>query len=297
MSPTDLVRLSRPRQWVKNVFVLAPLLFSGRLGNAVHLENAFLAFASFCLLSGAVYAINDVADARADRAHPRKRLRPVASGRVSPAVALALAAFLAAVGLALAYVLPGPDLPGPVVWVGAAYLANSLLYCLWLKYRVIVDVLLIAIGFVLRLLAGCAAISVVPSSWILVCGFSLALVLGFGKRRTEVANLSGRGDYREVLGIYDEAKLNMLVGICTAVCLMSYMLYTVAPETAQLHGTQNLVYTVPFVAYGLFRYAFKVMEGKGDGPTDILLRDPAFFAIGAIWAGSVVAVLYLDRLF
>src|SRR5262249_33704356 len=153
---------------------------------------------------------------------------------------------------------------------------NSLAYCLVLKHKVIVDVLMIATGFVLRILAGCSAIDCQASTWILVCGFSLALLLGFGKRRAELVRVRQRHGFRPALENYDNAKLDVLLAICASLCLLSYMLYTVASETMALHGTRHLLYTVPFVAYGLFRFVFKVQEGKGDGPTDILLHDPVF---------------------
>jgi 4-hydroxybenzoate polyprenyltransferase len=287
-----IIRLARPNQWVKNVFVLVPLLFSGQVANFAAIWNSAVALACFCLWSSAVYCLNDVLDAGADSRHPRKKSRPIPSGDVSPLVALILAAVLTATAFALA----GSALPRQVVLVGALYLANSVAYCVLLKRRVIVDVLVIALGFVLRLVAGCWAIQVEPSSWILVCGFSLALLLGFGKRRLEVASSEQLKEYRPALQSYSAEKLNLLLGVTSAVCLLSYMLYTTSPETARLHGTNALVYTVPFVAYGIFRYLFKVQEGKQDGPVDVLLKDPVFAVNGLLWMVSVVAVLYLRDL-
>src|SRR5262249_21287673 len=156
------------------------------------------------------------------------------------------------------------------------YLLNSIAYCLLLKHQVIADVLSIAIGFVLRLLAGCAAIGAEPSSWIIVCGFSLATLLGFGKRKLELGNLQQPGTYLPILTLYSEEKLNLLLGITASLCLLSYMLYTVSPETIRLHGTEQLVYTVPFVAYGVFRFLFKVQDGQYDGPVELLLKDRVF---------------------
>jgi len=288
----DLVALCRPVQWVKNIFVLAPLLFSGTLARPDALVSAAVALLSFCLLSSAVYCLNDVLDTAADLRHPRKRRRPIPSGRIPRAVAMTLAVALAAVGLSVAAM----RLPPNFLVYAALYLANSSAYCVLLKYRVIADVLAIAIGFVLRLLGGCAAIGVAPTSWILVCGFSLALLLGFGKRRLEVGALPQGVAYRTVLQSYSADKLNLLLGITSSMCLLSYMLYTVSPETVGLHHTDKLVYTVPFVAYGVFRYLFKVQEGQHDGPVEVLLRDPVFALNGALWTATVVAVLYLPRL-
>jgi 4-hydroxybenzoate polyprenyltransferase len=191
------------------------------------------------------------------------------------------------------FALATTALPPSFRLLGLIYLGNSLAYCLWLKHRVIVDVLLIGIGFVLRLLAGCAAIDVPPSHWLVVCGFSLALVLGFGKRRTEVANLESSSEYRPLLRVYDAHKLDTLLSIVCSVCLLSYMLYTIDPQTVSRHGTSLLIYTVPFVAYGLFRFVFKAQEGKGDGPVEILAGDPVFALDVLLWLAAVVAILLM----
>jgi 4-hydroxybenzoate polyprenyltransferase len=286
-SSRDMVLLCRPAQWVKNVFVLFPLLFSERIFQPAAVRAALVALAGFCLLASAVYIVNDLLDREADRRHPRKCLRPLASGRVSVFTALALASTLLAAVVAVSLLLPLSFL----LFVGL-YLANSLLYCFWIKHKVIADVMAIAIGFVLRILAGCAAIEVVPSSWIIVCGFSLALVLGFGKRRTEIQQLGSHTEHRPALENYDAAKLDTLLAISTAITLLAYMLYTVAPDTVQRHGTPHLVYSVPLVAYGLFRYLFKTQEGRGDGPTEILLGDRIFPLVGVLWVLTVALLLY-----
>jgi 4-hydroxybenzoate polyprenyltransferase len=284
----DLVRLIRPQHWVKNVFVLAPLLFSGLITDLAACKAGALAFACFCLWASAVYPLNDVFDARTDRRHPRKRHRPVAAGRVSPAAAVAVSLALAGAGLCLALNLSGPGL----AVLGGAYLLNNVVYCLLLRYRVVVDVIAIGVGFVLRILAGCVAIGVEPSSWVLVCGFTLALLLGFGKRRAETQALQGPAEYRSTLVSYSAAKLDLLLGITASVCILAYILYTVSPETIQRHHTNHLIYTVPLVLYGIFRFLLKVQEGAGDGPVEILCKDPVFWATGALWAGAVVLILY-----
>ncbi len=284
----DIVTICRPRQWTKNVFVLAPVLFSESIGKPANLLSAGIAFVCFCFWSSSVYCLNDVLDAKADRQHPRKRQRPIASGRVSSVLATMLGIGLAVLGGIIAY----QSLPLPFLFFGSIYLANSLLYCLLLKHRVIVDVLSIAIGFVLRLLAGCAAINVEPTSWILVCGFSLAMLLGFGKRRLEVDAVSQASEVPPALQSYSIDKLNLVLGVTSSICLLSYMLYTVSPQTVQLHHTDKLVYTVPFVAYGIFRYIFKVQEGQYDGPVEVLLKDPVFALNGLLWLVTIIAVLY-----
>jgi 4-hydroxybenzoate polyprenyltransferase len=285
----DLIQLCRPKDWVKNVFVLIPFLFTTSLYHVSSYGTMALAVGCFCLWSSAVYFVNDLLDADMDRQHPRKCQRPIAAGRVRPELAVAMAVLLALQAALLAYLF----LPSAFLGIGGLYLANSLAYCLVLKHKVIVDVLLIAIGFVLRLLAGCVAIACQPSSWILICGFSLALVLGFGKRRAEVACLSQRREFRPALECYDNAKLDVLLAICCSICMLSYILYTVAAETIAFHGTRQLIYTIPFVIYGLFRFVFKVQEGKGDGPTEILLGDPIFLMNGLMWSLAVVVILNL----
>jgi 4-hydroxybenzoate polyprenyltransferase len=284
----DLLRLARPKHWTKSSFVLAPLVFSEQLADPRSLQAAALAFACFCLWSSAVYCVNDVIDARADASHPTKRYRPIPSGHVSPAAALALAALLAAAGVAIGLFALTPAF----VAVGLGYLLNSVVYCLRLKYKVIIDVISIASGFVLRIIAGCVALGVAPSSWILVCGFSLAMLLAFGKRRMGLGTLSQPRDFRGTLASYSIDKVNLMLGISASLCLLSFMLYATAPETIRLHGTGGLVYTVPLVAYGVFRYLFKMQEAKYDGPVEVLFRDPVFALNGALWGGLVVAILY-----
>jgi 4-hydroxybenzoate polyprenyltransferase len=283
----DLVRLARPKHWVKNGFVLAPMLFARPEPLDLALFRAGVAFAAFCLLASAIYCINDVVDAPADRLHPKKRLRPVAAGRVAPKLAIlwGLALAVAAAALVARFLSPTFAL------ILAAYAGNNILYNLLLKRRVIADILSIAAGFVLRLVAGSAAIGVPPSSWLLVCGFSLALFLGFGKRRSELALSESGLKSRPTLAYYSTTKLDSLMSISASLTLMSYMLYTVAPETQRVHDTANLVYTVPPVFYAVFRYIFKVQEARGESPEELLLSDWVMQATAVIWAASVLFVL------
>lgn len=286
----------RPREWVKNLFLLAPLLFGGKISDLSAIAAAAWACAGFCLLSSAVYSVNDVIDAEADRAHPRKRRRPVASGRASPGNVLAMAIVLAIAALGL---MTMTGRVGVAICAGL-YAGNSLLYVLVLKREAILDVLAIAIGFVLRLLAGCAAVAVDPSPWLLICGFSLALLLGFGKRRLELANVDPASRFRPALRAYSPEKLNLMLGVSASLCLLSYMLYAAARETVELHHTRDLIYTVPFVAYGVFRFLFQVQDAVenneasavADGPADILLRDPIFAINAALWVACSAAILY-----
>lgn len=285
---SDFVDLARPKQWAKNVFVLLPLVFSENFSDPTRLQWSLTGFAVFCLVSSGVYAVNDVLDRKADAAHPRKRRRPVASGRVAAIWAIAFAGVLWTAGAALSLLLPRSFLA-----FVAAYVANSLLYCVLLKHRVIADVLSIAFGFVIRILAGCAAISVEPSSWIIICGFALSLLLGFGKRRLEVDVESSR-EYRSSLVSYDAQKLNVVLAISATLCLVTYMLYAASEHTIELHGAETsrllLLTTTPLVTYGVFRYVFKVQESRHDGPDEVLLSDPAFWICGVTWLLLVVGL-------
>jgi len=306
----DYLQILRPKQWTKNVFVLLPILFGEVWKNGQSPTSILVlsgaAFVAFCAWSSAGYILNDVLDRRADAAHPRKKNRPIASGRVPVGAALALSFVLAVgpiIGLLLmagtafpASRITGTTLPASFHWVtfiGAAYLLNTVLYCVWVKKQVLLDVFSIALGFVLRVLAGCAALGLVPSNWILVCTFSLAIFLGFGKRRMEIACLvPGReADFRAVLAEYPREYLDFLLGVSGTVSLMAYLLYTLSPETFNQHQTHHLIYSVPFVFYGIFRYTRDAMSGQFDGPDEVLLRDRPFLICGLLWAISVVWIL------
>jgi 4-hydroxybenzoate polyprenyltransferase len=282
----DLLRLARPKHWVKNGFVVAPLLFARPEPFDVAVVGAAMAFAAFCLLASAIYCINDVFDAAADREHPTKRHRPVAAGRIAPPLAVGFGAILVVMASYVAY-----HINATFVLAIAAYAANNVVYNAILKQRSIADIISIALGFVIRLVAGSVAIDAPPSSWLLVCGFSFALFLGFGKRRSELALAATGTRYRPALKGYSSAKVDSLMSISASLTLMSYLLYTVAPETQRVHGTSNLVYTVPPFFYGVFRYIFKVQEAQGESPEELILSDWVMQATAAIWALSVLFVL------
>lgn len=281
----DLVRLLRPQQWVKNGFVLAGLLFGHPFGEPGFVIAALGATGAFCLASSAVYAFNDCSDAEQDRAHPEKRGRPVASGAVSMRTALALAAVLAGAGLALAaWVAPA------VAATVAAYLALNLAYTLGLKRVPILDVVAIAAGFMLRLLAGTAAIGIAPSGWLLACGVLLTLFLGFGKRRAESVQLAaGAAQHRPVLASYSAGFLDKAILVCAAGMIVAYAAYTLAPGTAAVQGTGKLIFTLPWVLLGTLRYLFrlKFRDGGGD-PANELLRDPLIAVATLGWLATVL---------
>ena len=285
------LRALRPEQWLKNGFVLAPLLFSGRSLEWPYQWRALVAFVAFSAVASAVYLMNDVIDREADRRHPRKRNRPVAAGSISPPSAMTASVILAVAGLGIgALTRPG------VVLVLAAYLVLNMLYGTWLKHMVIVDVFAIAAFFLLRLLAGSAAVSVRPSIWLLLCGGLLALYLGFAKRRHELVLLgSGSTAHRIVLSHYTIAFLDQLSGVLLAVTIVAYIMYTLESETARLVGTESLAYSTVFVLYGVLRYLFLVHRNEGGDPTGTLLTDRPLLAAVVLWGLYCGAVIYVAR--
>jgi 4-hydroxybenzoate polyprenyltransferase len=282
-----LIRLARPTHWVKNGFVAGPLIFANPQSFGQAALQSATAVAVFSLMASAIYCFNDVIDAESDRAHPTKRTRPIAAGLVSPQMGVAWGSLLAAGAIALSWF----QLPLPVLAVLGAYVINNVLYNARVKAVAIADVISIATGFVLRTVAGAIAIGVVASSWLLVCGFSLALFLGFGKRRSELALAEQGRVYRPVLRAYTASTLDSSMGITATLTLMCYMLYTIAPETRETHGTDALIYTVPPVFYAMFRFIFKVQLARGETPEELLLRDPVMLLTGAAWVGLVLLVL------
>jgi 4-hydroxybenzoate polyprenyltransferase len=279
---SDWLRLLRPRQWVKSTFVLAPLLFSGLIAQPARVADAFLAFVLFCLIASGIYCWNDVADRVADRAHPTKRNRPIAAGIISARSATAVGAALVATSLAGGFLL-APAL-GTVL---LAYLGLNVLYTVQLKKVVLLDVFAIAAFFILRLLAGCAAIGVTPSVWLLLCGGLLSLYLGFAKRRHELLLL--RDDsrhHRSVLEHYDAGLLDQMSGILLAVTIVAYIMYTLTSPTALLVGSEALSYSTVFVLYGVFRYLWLSHQSRGNGggdPTETLLTDRSLLAAVGLW--------------
>ena len=279
------IELLRPQQWVKNVFVLVGLIFGHAYRDPAMLAAALAATGAFCLASGAVYAFNDARDAAQDRDHPDKRGRPVARGALSPREAITLSALAAAAAVALA------------LWTGwrvaaivAAYLTLSAAYTLAVKRVPVLDVIAIAAGFMLRLLAGTAGIGIEPSNWLLACGFLLTLFLGFAKRRAEIGRLAAdAGQHREVLAEYSAGFLDKAIALCAAGMTLTYAAYTLAAETALLHGTRSLVLTLPWVLLGTVRYLYRLKFGGGGGdPAVELVRDPLLAVSVAGWIATVL---------
>jgi 4-hydroxybenzoate polyprenyltransferase len=275
--------LARPKQWTKNGFVLAGLVFSGEALETSSLAAALLAFAAFCALSGAVYAANDVLDVEEDRKHPTKRNRPVASGLISPRAAIIYAALLAVSGLALAFfVAPGVGV------AGLAYLVLQAVYTPILKHQPILDVMSISAGFVLRALAGAAAVAVAISPWLIVCTGLLTLFLGFSKRRHELAILGDIASaHRKNLREYSVELLDEMMNIMVSATIIAYTMYTFFA-----HQDRWMMASIPFVVYGVFRYMLLVHRDGGGNPDTLLLRDRPLQITLLLWLAVVMTVVY-----
>ncbi|MGE0040363.1 MAG: decaprenyl-phosphate phosphoribosyltransferase [Vicinamibacterales bacterium] len=279
----------RPDQWTKNLIVFAALIFGRRLLDPAAVGRSLAAFSLFCVLSGVVYLLNDVSDREADRLHPHKSRRPIASGALSPGAALTWAAVLSALAFGAAAALGAGFLA-----VSVAYLALFAAYSRWLKHVVILDVLAIAMGFVLRAVAGGVVIGVPISDWLLVCTILLALFLGLSKRRQEITLLAeGATGHRKILEEYSPYLLDQMISVVTASTLVAYVIYCLSPETTERFGTTWLVLTVPFPIYGIFRYLYLVHRRHGGGsPAEMLLRDRPLLACVALWGLTVITIIY-----
>lgn len=281
-TPIDILRQLRPHQWLKSAFVLTGIVFAHRWQEAGLWRPVGLLVVAFSLMSSAVYLFNDLQDLEADRRHPTKRFRPLAAGRLPTGLAWGLHGGLLATSLTLGR-LVSPTAMACLL----AYLMLNWYYSVAGKRVVILDVFLVATGFVLRLVSGTAGLGIPTSHWLLLCGVCLSLFLGFCKRRAEYVALGdARGAHRPVLEAYTLPLLDSLVMITAAASILGYSLYTMSPETIRLHHTTGLIHTVPIVMYGLFRYLFLIHKG-GYG-TDIardLLGDRHLQATLGLWLG------------
>jgi len=285
-----LIKTMRLKQWTKNGFVLAGLIFDGKLFDLPMAGAALVVMLGFCLISSSVYILNDLVDIEKDRLHPRKRLRPLPSGRLSPAFAKWSALLLAVVSILVTGLIN--------VWAGAivaSYLLLNIWYSFRLKNLVIIDVMMIAGFFVLRVVAGVVTVDVSNfSPWLYVCVSLLALFLGFGKRRHEFALLEeGAASHRASLAHYNLPLLDQILGIVTTSGLLAYTLYTFEAQTA-LAQDGHMLLTVPFILYAAFRYLYLIhVEKRGGAPEDLLFEDRPFFLSVLLWGVSVVGVIYL----
>ncbi len=279
----------RPHQWAKNLVVLAALIFAVQLFHLPSVISAVEAFVLFCLLSGAVYLINDLVDLERDRLHPVKSQRPLASGRLSESVARGAAAVLVVGGLGGSFALGASF--GLTAFL---YFGLMVSYSLFLKNVVIVDVLTVSFGFVLRAVAGAVAIGVDFSNWLLICTMLLALFLSLTKRRHEITLLAdGAVEHRRILGEYSPYLLDQMIAVVTASTVLSYALYTQSTETVFKFGTDRLVWTLPFVLYGVFRYLYLVHQrDEGGNPSLVLYNDRPLLAAVGLWTVAVIAIIY-----
>jgi len=278
----------RPKQWIKNLFVFAVLIFSRNLSNAQLLNKTIEAFVIFCLLSSACYLVNDIVDIRNDQRHPVKSKRPIPSGRLPIGVAIIIAFLLFAISLGWAF-----RISLPYFNITLAYALLQLLYSFALKKLLIVDGLSIAAGFVIRMVAGAVVINMDISKWIYICTIFLSLFIAFCKRRAEMTTLEEPELYRKTLQGYSPYLLDQMISALSASTLIAYTLYTLSEETVTKIGSQNLIFTVPFVLYGIFRYLYLVhQKQEGGEPENIILADKPLLADILLWGAVVVMILY-----
>jgi 4-hydroxybenzoate polyprenyltransferase len=294
--PLLLIRALRPRQWTKNLPALAPLLFAKGLFRPEMLLRGVAAVATFCLLAGGVYIFNDWFDREKDRLHPEKRKRPIASGQLGPVPAFTLLAVVWAGGLALAAWVGTQFSPPSFGFLGVAagYLVLQVLYSLWLKHVVILDVGIIATGFILRVAGGGVAVGVELSHWLYLCTLLLAIFLGFAKRRAELASLQGDASaHRASLSEYTVPLLDQMITVVAASCIVAYGLYTVSPDTVAKVHSDGLKFTVPFVIYAMFRYMYLIhRRNAGGSPERVLLSDLPLIIDILLYLGVSGWVLY-----
>lgn len=289
MKLRDAIATMRPLQWTKSLFVAAALVFARRVFDAPSVLRTLAAIAVFICLAGAHYFVNDLLDFEEDRVHPRKSRRPIASGRIGRGEAVAAATVLAAVSLLAA------DLLSPAFFgAAAAYSVLQLAYSYRLKHVVILDIFLVASGFVLRVIAGALVIAVPLSPWLLLCTMLLALFLAMSKRRHELRLLGGDAPrHRPILDEYSLGFLDQMIAVVTACTVIAYCLYTVSDETVRKFGTDRLIYTTPFVLYGIFRYLYLIyLRNEGGSPEELILRDKPLMAAIVLWVATAVAIIY-----
>lgn len=284
----DYIKLLRPRQWLKNVFVFAGLIFSRQFLVLDSIEKSIFAFVVFSILSSSGYIMNDILDYKEDKAHPVKSKRPIAAGKVQRGRAAPIAVFLLVLSFVGAYLLGNYFL-----YVCLIYSGLMISYSVGIKNIVILDVLFVAVGYVLRAIAGAVVIAVEISSWLLLCTLLIALFLVISKRRTEIVLLGeGATKHRKILSQYSLGLLNQMIAIVTAACIVAYCLYTLAPETVSKFGTRNLIYTIPFVIYGIFRYLYITFQKvETDIPERVLISDFPLQLCLFAWIVSCVLIL------
>ncbi len=289
-----LFKLIRPKQWIKNFFVFLPMFFGGMLFNRQALLNGILVFFAFCFAASAIYCFNDIVDLEDDRRHPVKCNRPIASGAVSKLQAYGLMALMAALSAMFILLLPAAVIPKVAIVIGGYFVLN-LCYCAWLKNFAIVDVCVIAFGFVLRIMAGAVAGNIHPSQWILLMTFLLTLFLSFAKRRDDVIRMNQTGEApRKNTSRYNLTFINEAITITGSITLVCYIMYTVSPEVVKNFHTNHLYLTSIFVLIGLLRYIqIAVVDQKSGDPTKVMLRDRFIQLIVLAWILAFLFIIYV----
>ena len=292
MALVELLKSIRPQQWLKNLFIFAPLIFSENIFNRSMFLQSLLAFAVFCLLSGALYILNDLKDIEEDRLHPIKSKRPLAAGELKKRQAIAAFVILSFISLLFASLVNEEFL-----WVCLVYYFLQIAYSFALKHVVILDVFIVASGFFLRVIAGAVAIQVQISPWLLICTTLLALFLALSKRRHEILLLDEEAvNHRPILKEYSPYLLDQMISVVTASTVIAYCLYTISGETIEKFGTNKLILTIPFVLYGIFRYLYLIhQKAEGGTPETLILKDrPLLFDI-FLWIISAALIIYFGR--
>jgi len=286
----EIVKSLRLKQWIKNLIIFAPLIFSENVFDRILLLKSVFAFVLFCLVSGAAYILNDIKDLEEDRLHPLKSKRPLASGRLKKSLALFTFFFLVILSLMGAFLIN-------IFFCIAlgVYLVLQVSYSFWLKHVVILDVFLIATGFLIRVIAGGLVIEVQLSPWLFICTILLALFLALSKRRHELILLNeSAGIHRPILKEYNPHLLDQMIAVVTASTVISYCLYTISSETIEKFGTRNLIFTVPFVLYGIFRYLYLVhQKNEGGSPELLIITDKPLLIDVFLWIATAILIIYI----
>jgi 4-hydroxybenzoate polyprenyltransferase len=289
MALVELFKSIRPQQWLKNLFIFAPLIFSENIFNRSMFLQSLLAFAVFCLLSGALYILNDLKDLEEDRIHPIKSKRPLAAGKLKKSQAITAFIILSFISLLFASLVNEEFL-----WVCLVYYVLQIAYSFALKHVVILDVFIVASGFFLRVIAGAVAIQVQISPWLLICTTLLALFLALSKRRHEILLLDEEAmSHRPILKEYSAYLLDQMISVVTASTVIAYCLYTISGETIEKFGTNKLILTVPFVLYGIFRYLYLIhQKAEGGTPETLILKDRPLLLDIILWIVSAALIIY-----
>ena len=286
------LQIMRPLHWTKNMFLFAALIFGHKLNDPLAIGRAIGGFASFCLAASAVYILNDIIDRQRDRLHPEKSKRPIASGRVAIGSALVVAVLCAAVAIITGFIL-GPAFASIIL----IYIMLMVLYSLLLRRIMILDCVVIAIGFCLRAVAGAVVVGVFISQWLIICTFALCLFLAFGKRRGEIALLQqDRESFRNTLTGYTPELLAHMIDVTSGLAVVCFLLYAMDDRTLQTFGNNHLVYTTPLVLYCIFRFSSLIQTGKYPGPMQLVLNDLPFQIGFVVWVIASVVIVYADKL-